>query len=122
MQVAASLCAQHIELLCLKRVERAMKRLVVAVLLAVVPGLAAAEVRNAPTNYERFRLWNDCSPVYLLVESLQDDAAKIGLTRDRIETLTRSRLRAARIYTDEIGAYLYVNINVVGSSYDIKIY
>ena len=110
-------------------VERAMKRIVAAAVLAVFPSLAATETKpfwferlaqNAPTNFERFQLWNDCRPVELLVEHLSDDAAKIGLTRDRVETLTRSRLRAARIYTDETEAYLQANITVVGSSFNIK--
>ena len=121
MQIYASFCGQQKELICLKGVERVMKYLVVAAVFAVVPGLAAAEARIAPTNFERFELWNDCSPVQLLVESLSDNATTIGLARDRIETVTRSRLRAARIYTDETGAYLYVNINVTNSSYNISV-
>ena len=72
--------------------------------------------------HDRFQLWNACEPVRLLVEDLNEGATKIGLTRNTIETTVRSRLRAARIYTDSIDAdtYLYVNVLVTGSAFNVK--
>lgn len=65
---------------------------------------------------DSFHLWTACAPVYLIVEGLNQDAAEMGLTTESIETLVRSRLRAARIYFSGPSAqnnYLYVNVNVV---------
>ena len=74
------------------------------------------------TPYDRFRLWNDCQAMGVLVEDLGRDATEIGLTKSAIETAVRSRLRAARLYDDSLGLpYLYVNINVVGPAFSIKV-
>ncbi len=75
---------------------------------------ASALAENVTTR-DRFELWNDCKPMRLVVEDLHEDAAEIGLTEAAIETAVRSRLRAARLYHDKPGAYLYVNVNVVGN-------
>ncbi len=102
-----------------------MKRLAVIAALLVAPGLAMAQDSTAPTRADRFQLWNECKPIDLVVESLNNDAAKIGLTKEQIETAVRSRLRAARIYTPEINntsPYLYVNAHVVSSAYTIGFY
>ena len=48
------------------------------------------------SHYDRFQLWNDCRPMDLVVQSLSDDAADIGLVEDAIEIAARSLLRAAR--------------------------
>lgn len=90
-----------------------MKRVLVAAMLATVPALVAAEESGALTAYERFQLWNERRPIELVDEGLHDNASEIGLTEERIETLVRSRLRAARIYSaDDSAAHLYVNGNV----------
>ena len=96
-------------------------------LLLTTPALAVDE----PTNMDRFQLWNHCRPVSLLVEGLHQEAEAIGLTRERIETTVRSRLRAARLYTPEVfskddnrpevNAVLYVNINAGRLSYLISV-
>lgn len=73
-------------------------------------------------SWDGFRLLTFCGQTRLLVEGLHQDAAQIGLTKNSIETLVRSRLRAARIYTENLaGQYLYVNVNVVGSAYGIRL-
>ena len=61
-----------------------------------------------------FALWNECAPIGLLIESLDDDAAAIDLTEERIQTLAESRLRAARLYdTVEGNPYLYIRVTVL---------
>ncbi len=55
-----------------------------------------------PGDVNTFGLWNKCAPVWSFVERLDDDAADIGLTRERIQTLAESRLRAARLYSEAI--------------------
>ena len=107
-----------------------MKRLTVCAALAVTPVVAENEynpflLEGEPQSLEimldRFALWDDCGSINLVVENLNDNAAKIDLTRDRIKTLARSRLRAARVYTEELGTYLYVNVTVTKSSFSIAI-
>ena len=75
------------------------------------------------TLYDRFRLWNDCQAMGVLVEDPGRDATEIGLTKSAIETAVRSRLRAARLYDDSLrpSSYLYVNINVVGPAFSIRV-
>ena len=68
-----------------------------------------------------FYLFNGCEPVDLLVENLPEDAAEIGLTKERIQTLAESRLRAARLYDADGGTHLYVNVNVVGPAFSERL-
>ena len=63
-----------------------------------------------------FQLWNDCDPIRLLVELLPEGAKKIGMTRERIQTMAESRLRAARIYSPIGIGYLYVNLNYLDTN------
>ena len=53
----------------------------------------------------------------MLVENLGNESAEIGLTKERIETLVRSRLQAARIYPPDRDAgyllpFIYVKVSV----------
>ena len=85
----------------------------------------ASASADAVSDQDRFQLWNDCRPMRLVVEGMPDDAAAIGLTEDAITVAARSRLRAARIYT-EAGSeaewsYLYINVNVFGPAYGIVV-
>ena len=86
--------------------------------LCVVPALGQS--------LERFMLFNACRPMRLVVEGLGDDAAKIGLTEESLQVAAESRLRGARLYTEDFVradlAYLYVNINVVGRAYSITVH
>ena len=70
---------------------------------------------------DRFELWNECRPVSLVVEGLPDDATAIGLTENAIEVAVRSRLRSARLYSEDrveaAWSYLYVNVNVVSVAF-----
>lgn len=73
------------------------------------------------TDYDRFRLWNDCQPVSLLAgfEPVEDGEAA-GLTVEAIETAVRSRLRAARVYDASAGPHVYVYVHVVGSAFHLS--
>ena len=57
----------------------------------------------------------------LVVERLPEDATTIGLTKDSIEVAVRSRLRAARLYTEDYAeaawSSLYAKVSVVGPAY-----
>ena len=84
-----------------------------ALALAVWPGHATAQDVSGS---ERFKLFNECEPMNLVVEEYKGNAewADIGLTVDRLRTMAESRLRAARLYDATAGTYLYVNVIVAG--------
>ena len=80
------------------------------------PGFPLLPPPRLPMPTGGFALWNECAPIGLLIESLDDDAAAIDLTEERIQTLAESRLRAARLYdTVEGNPYLYIRVTVLNS-------
>ena len=92
----------------------------------VLPALLLALLRAATpidaeevSSLDLFKLRNDCKPIYLAVEEVDEDSAGMGLTRDSITTTVRSRLRAARLYDSEIGSYLYVRVGTVGRAFTV---
>ena len=71
------------------------------------PAANAAGQRGAAEEARRrFSLFNECRPMRLVVETLPSAAAEIGLTRERIRTMAESRLRAARLFSDNASPYL----------------
>ena len=80
-----------------------------AVLAAVIPGSVAAQ---DVSDLDRFQLFNECRPLDLHVVDLQDDAADIGLMRERLQTLAEGRLRAARLYDAAAINFLVVNVSL----------
>ena len=101
-----------------------MKRLTVSLVVSTLVWLAdsASAASVTDTDLDRFQLWNDCRPMYLVVENLPESAAQIGLTEERIAIAVRSRLRAARLYEVSVrNPYLYVNVNVLRRSFGIII-
>ncbi len=96
-----------------------MTRSVSVSLLFVLLAIPVA-AQDSVTDRLRFKLWTDCAPLLLVVEDLPPDAVDIGLTRQSIETLVGSRLRAAQIYSTEGGTpYLHVNLSVRGGNHSI---
>ena len=87
-----------------------------SIALMAVALLAAGSVtaqEEAVTDLDRFELWNECKPVELVVERLDEDAVAIGLSREDITVAARSRLRSARIYsTDPTATWLYIRVTV----------
>ena len=63
------------------------------------PGDAALDslIRETFSNVERFKLFNECRPMVLWPIDVDTES---GLTKDRIQALVESRLRAARLYLD----------------------
>ena len=86
---------------------------IVALLVLTAPTSVGAE---GVSSSDRFKLWNACEPISLVVEHLNDNAVKIGLTREAITTAVRSRLRAARLYSSESKTYLYVHVNTLSGT------
>ncbi len=83
-------------------------------LLLLFPSVVIGEV----SWIDRFALYTGCQPVGLIIEELPDDAANIGLTKQRMQTAVESRLRGAKIYEEKEEsvnpdwAYLYVRVGV----------
>ena len=93
---------------------------VAVVALSIAPAVAqddGGDSQCSASLRECFELFNDCLPMELIVESLPPAAGQIGLTDSRLQTLAESRLRAARIYTEDRPwtPYLYINVNVGGA-------
>ena len=59
----------------------------------------------------------------LVVEVLSEDAADIGLTEARIQTIAEARLRSARLYADfmPLLPYLYIRVSVVGRAFSYEV-
>lgn len=76
---------------------------------------------EAVSRYEKFRLWNDCGLVSLVVERLHDDAKKMGITEDRIQNTVESRLRGGRIYGESGPPFVYINVNIMGAVVSIRL-
>ena len=91
---------------------------VVLALILAAPSGAAEKVTDA----DRFKLWDRCRPMHLVVENLPDDATEIGLTKKAITVAARSRLRAARLYTAARGTpFLFISVNVVGAAFNVSL-
>ena len=94
-------------------------------LLAQILGIDVSELETTQVEVEakrnRFELFNECVEMRLVIEHLSDDAADIDLTKERIQTLAESRLRAARLYEAVAAAYLYVRIGVAGNAFSTEV-
>lgn len=69
-----------------------------------IPGLVLAamivvlSMQVAVAN--ELQLWTGCRPVFQLIEGLDAEEMKTGLTEERIQIAIESRLRGARIFAD----------------------
>ena len=93
---------------------------IVVLLVLAAPTSIGAEESEYDRFRDRFQLWNACQPMDLVIESLDDDDVKMGLTHEAITTAVRSRLRAARLYRSESRTYLYVNVNVLSGETRVR--
>ena len=98
-----------------------MKRLTVTLIAAASLSFAGAAWGEDLSELDRFRLWNDCLPNNLLVESLPKKASEIGLNKESLATAVRSRLRAARLFSPSVPQYLYLNVNVSGAAFNVSL-
>ena len=88
-----------------------------AIVLVLASAGAAAEV----SDYERFQLDNGCFPFQLEVRYSEKEAGSFDLSKERIETVVRSRLRAARLYEEpsewRSGSFLHVDVKVASTAF-----
>ncbi len=74
--------------------------------------------------WDRFRLWNYCRPVVMLVSDLPSGTKRLGLEIEDIEVAVRSRLRSARIFAEDYSSnpgQLSVVVNVAGEAYSLDV-
>ena len=92
-------------------------------LAMIIGGTASSAFADEQvTGSDRFKLWNECRSVFLVVEGLPNEAKEIGLRKDAIEVAVRSRLRGARIYLSSLDRpYLYVRVNLVGAAFGVDL-
>ena len=100
---------------------RAMHRLTVCFVAVASLLMAAPAHAEEVTDRDRFKLWNNCEAIVLIVEDLNQDASDIGLTVGAIETTIRSRLRAARLYNEDSATPFYVKVHVVNIAFSINV-
>ena len=81
--------------------------------------VAQASEMTFEERFARFRLFDDCRPMDVTVETLPPDAKQLGLTEYSLRAAIESRLRAARLFDDETSSYLYLNVNVIGGAFNI---
>ncbi len=98
-----------------------MKQIACLVAFTVLLVSPAHAQEDAKSLLARFKLFNECKPMKLIVEGLHDDASKIGLTEVQLQAAAESRLRSARLYDAAETPYLYVQVNVVGPAYNISV-
>ncbi|MYE02883.1 MAG: hypothetical protein F4Y03_16720 [Alphaproteobacteria bacterium] len=96
-------------------------RIVLSLLVALSCAFSLSTQAAELSSWDRFKLWNDCEPMQLVVEKLSADASDIGLEREALEISVRSRLRAARIYGLESKFYLHLIVSIVGRAFSIEI-
>ncbi|MCY4584606.1 MAG: hypothetical protein OXB98_01065 [Bryobacterales bacterium] len=93
-------------------------------LAALLVSAAAGQDSEYRERLERFQLFNACRPMNLTI-TLADDKAAIGLTKEALQAAVESRLRAARLYTEDYaksnGSWLFVNVLVVGRAFNITV-
>lgn len=87
---------------------------------SLLPGTVA---QSPAERLDRFYLFNNCQPMYLLVEGLPPDALETGLSQESIQAAVESRMRSARIYTSDQSAlaYLYVNLNISNLAFNLRL-
>ena len=98
-----------------------MKQIAGLVAFAVLLVFPAHAQEDVESSVARFRLFNECKPMSLVVEKLNDYASTIGLTTDKLQVAVESRLRSARLYDTAEVPFLYVNVHVVDQAFSISV-
>ena len=80
------------------------------------------EQKEAVNTYiKRFEFFNNCEQIGLIVEK-QEESPEVDLTEKAITNSVESRLRSARIFTDEASdSFLAVNVQIVGEAYNVSV-
>ncbi len=88
-----------------------MKKILTALAMLVISPLALAD--DEIGSFDIFQLCTSMERIKLVVEETPSAAIEVGLTKERIENVAESRLRAARIYDPEGADFLYIQTNAI---------
>ena len=96
-----------------------MARMLTALVLLGTLGSAGAQDER-----ERFQLYTNCQPLRLFEFVQQSDGDELeGLTESVVRNVVESRLRSARLYTDEgTRPMLNVFVHIAGRAFHVKLY
>ena len=98
-----------------------MKQIFLSLLMFLCTAVPQAKADLA-NQLQLFQLYTSCTPIGLAVGDLPEDAKKINLTEKAIRSSVESRLLSGRIFNDNKFPYLlYVNINIVGNAFSIRL-
>lgn len=79
-----------------------MRRLIRIAILIVGALTAQAVAATTVSDHDRFRLWNNCKGLHLQITVKPNLVEEIGISKERIESHLRDKLRAERIYVTKI--------------------
>jgi len=100
-----------------------MKKIIFTALISIfVYSYSFSQVPLSDTGLEII----DHENVFVLVEAVGEDARRIGLSSNRIESRVKIRLRQVGLrpvesYERRDASYLYVNINIIGTAFSINL-
>ena len=86
-----------------------LKRIPIA--LALILFCSTADGQQAANPADRFKLYNLCAPIGMVVETLPGDALGRGLTEAQLEKLIASRLQAVDLYAADAPTFLHVAVS-----------
>ena len=72
---------------------------------------------NVADEQARFALFTYCEPVDVFMGAWDSDADELGLTEKSVQAAIESRLRSARVYSEESSYFLAVEIIVVSNAF-----
>ena len=99
-----------------------MRIYIISMVLVLLATISRAEAPDHLGSKDAFELWTGCDPVQLIVDLQKNDAPDLYLTREQIEIAVRSRLRSARVFTEDEGfPFLFVLVAVVDNAFSIDV-
>ena len=97
-------------------------RLGLLVLIAVTTAPQVVAAQTEVTAYQRFELFNNCRPMWLMVWYPLRGPADFLSTIERLKFAAESRLRGARLYESTMSVpVLYVRVGAVGRAYHVAL-
>ena len=90
-----------------------MKVGVAAAVLSLIAVMAESAENGDRERFDRFQLWNECRPMRLIVWPTGQKATAMGLTVHSLEVAVRSRLRGARVYTEDSSEALWTRLSII---------
>lgn len=88
------------------------------VLVLFLPLTAHAQTM---TKADRFKLWNDCRKIRVVVERLHEQASRKGLDRQELRSALRKYLHGKNLYDATATTFLYVRIGMTKSAFNLDI-